>query len=240
MLSAVLLAACSSDSATSAAQNEEAKPTGDGRTINEPRVSGPAALPDGTTLGQLRTSEHIDLNLLVNKTPAEVDAVLGAAQHTGSDRGSCVRFVPERVFFACQQEIRVYQRPPFEQIRIEFEDGRAANVALSGLPGEGPFNLDAALASVGVLLPEAALHDNPPLGMGGDPGDVVDRWEWSNSRARLRVDGLEQRVRVSVINSEYRRAKLEIINNNPLSPEQAARIKPVKGESSATSEPPPN
>jgi hypothetical protein len=195
-------------------------------------------MPDGTTLGQLRTTEHIDLNLLVNKTPAEVESVLGPAQEVGSDQVSCVRFVPERVFFACEQEIRVYERPPFEQIRIQFEDGRAANVALSGLPGEGTFNLEAALASVGVSLPDTPAHDNPALGVGGDPGDVVDRWEWSNSRARLRVDGLEHRVRLSVINSEYRRAKLEIINNNPLSPEQAARIKTVKGESSsAVSEP---
>jgi hypothetical protein len=237
MLSTLLLAACSSDSATSATQ-DGAKPSGDGQTINEPRVSGPAMMDDGTTLGQLRTSEHIDLNLLVNKTPAEVEAVLGAAKEVGSDQSSCVRFLPERVFFACEQEVRLYQHPPFEQIRIEFEDGRAANVALSGFPGEGPFNLDAALASVGVLLPEAPAHDNPPLGIGGDPGDTVDRWEWSNSRARLRVDGLEQRVRVSVVNSEYGRAKLEIINNNPLSPEQAARIKPVQGASSSVSEPP--
>lgn len=194
-------------------------------------------MPDGTTLGQLRTAEHIDLTLLVNKTPAEVEAVLGPAKDTGSDRVSCVRFVPERVFFACEQEVRVYERPPFEQIRVEFEDGRAANVALSGLPGEGPFNLEAALASVGVSLPDAPLHDNPALGVGGEPGDVVDRWEWGNARARLRVDGLEQRVRVSVVNSDYRRAKLEIINNNPLSPEQTARIKPIKGTSSDVSEP---
>jgi hypothetical protein len=188
-------------------------------------------------LGQLRSAEHIDLNLLVNKTPAEIEAVLGAAQNSGSDRVSCVRFVPQRVFFACEQEIRVYQHPPYEQIRIEFEDGRAANVALTGLPGEGPFNLDAALDSAGVVLPESPSHDNPALGVGGEPGDVVDRWEWVNSRARLRVDGLEHRVRMSVVNSEYRRAKLEIINNNPLSPEQAARIKPVASPSSA-SEPP--
>jgi hypothetical protein len=230
----VLLAACPSDSATSANQD---KAVPDGQTITEPRVSGPAVAPDGMTLGQLRSTEHIDLNLLVNKTPAEVEALLGEPQHTGSDRVSCVRFVPERVFFACTQEIRVYQRPPFEQIRIEFEDGRAASVALSGLPGEGSFNVDAALASVGVVMPEAPSHDNPPIGVGGDPSDVVDRWEWGNSRARLRVDGLEHRVRVSVVNSEYRRAKLEVINNSPLNAEQTARIKPVKGSSSAVSEP---
>lgn len=238
LLGTLLLGACSSDSATGASKDEAGQPTesGDGQTTKT-RVSGPAAASDGTALGQLRTSEHIDLNLLVNKSPAEVEAVLGPPQETGSDRVSCVRFIPARVFFACQQEIRTYAKPPFEQIRIEFEDGLAANVSLIGLPGEGTFNLDAALASVGVVLPEAPAHDNPALGIGGEPGDVVDRWEWSNSRARLRVDDLEHLVRVSVVNSEYRRAKLEIINNNPLSPEQAARIKPVKGTSVEVHEP---
>jgi hypothetical protein len=240
LLGTLLLVACSSDSAKSANEKASQAAGSEGQAIKEPRVSGPAAGPDGTSLGQLQTAEHIDLNLLVNKTPAEVEAVLGSAQDMGSDRVSCVRFVPERVFFACEQEIRVYQHPPFEQIRVEFEDGRAANVTISGLPGEGKFDLDAGLASVGVVLPDPPSHDNPPLGVGGDSGDVVDRWEWPNDRARLRVDGLEYRVRLSVVNSEYRRAKLEVINNNPLSAEQAARIKPVKGSESASSvsEPP--
>ena len=226
----MLLAACSTDSATSA-KNES------GQTTNEDgqatKVSGPETAPDGTKLGQLRSSEHIDLNLLVNKTPAEVEAVLGPATETGTDRLSCVRFVPQRVFFSCEHEIRVWKRPPFEQVRIEFEDGRAANVSLSGLPGEGSFNLDAALASIGVSLPEAPSHDNPPLGIGGEPEAVVDRWEWSNDRARLRVDGLEHRVRVSVVNSEWSRAKIEIINNHPLDPGQTARIKPAQGSAPA-------
>jgi hypothetical protein len=246
-LVAMLLAACSSDSATSA-KNDSGQTTKENGQAT--KVSGPETAPDGTKLGQLRTSEHIDLNLLVNKTPAEVEAVLGPAQETGSDRLSCVRFVPERVFFSCEQEIRVWRRPPFEAVRIEFEDGRAANVSLSGLPGEGSFDVDAALASVGVSLPEAPAHDNPPLGVGGEPEAVVDRWEWSNDRARLRVDGLEHRVRVSVVDSLWSRAKIEIINNHPLDPGQAARIKPVKGAApgepsspaseSASADQPPN
>jgi hypothetical protein len=84
------------------------------------------------------------------------------------------------------------------------------------------------------------LREPLEVGGGGPAAAVqpeVDRWEWGNSRARLRVDGLEQRVRVSVVNSEYRRAKLEIINNNPLNPEQVARIKTMPGESSGVSEP---
>lgn len=228
LLIAVLLTACAKDSAPGADAGQS-KARGQKTTEATPDASGPVADEDGTTLGRLEAAEHINLNALVNKTVAEVDAVLGSPADTGSDRISCVRFVPKRVFFACEQEIRVYQHPRFEQIRVEFEDGRAATVAVSGLPGEGEFEPEAALASVGVTVPDAPRHDNPPLSMGGEPGDVVDRWEWSNSRARLRIDGLEHRVRLSTINKEWSRSKLEIINNHPLNDEQKAKIKPVKG-----------
>lgn len=227
----MLLAACSPDSATGA----DGKPAagGAGATPVGHEVSGPAAANDGTSLGQLVANELINLNAIVNKTPAEVDAELGPPKNTGSDRISCVRFVPERVFFACEQEIRIYEHPKFESVRVEFEDGRAATVALAGLPGEGAFNPDAALALVGVRLPDGPRHDNPSLGMGGDSEAVVDRWEWSNTRARLLVDGLQFRVRLSVVNGEWSRAKFELINNNPLDADQQARIKPVRGTEGA-------
>ncbi|WP_146155980.1 hypothetical protein [Enhygromyxa salina] len=236
LLIAVLLTACAKDSAPGADAGPS-KDSGQKATATPSAVSGPAQDAAGTTLGRIEASEHINLNALVNKTAAEVDAVLGSPSDTGSDRISCVRFVPKRVFFACEQEIRVYEHPQFEQIRVEFEDGRAAVVAISGLPGEGAFEPDAALASVGLVLPDAPHHDNPALGMGGEPGDVVDRWEWSNSRARLRIDGLEHRVRLSTVNGEWSRSKLEIIINHPLNDAQKAKIKPVRGAEPAAPEP---
>jgi hypothetical protein len=223
----MLLAACSKDRAASAdaGQDQAGQPS-----EASGAVSGPAVSPDGTTLGQVRSTERINLNAIVNKTADEVDDVLGAPKDIGSDRISCVRFVPERVFFACEQEIRIYEHPDFEEIRVEFEDGKAALVAISGLPGEGQFEPEAALALVGIELPDEPHHDNPPLAAGGG-GETVDRWEWSNSRARLRIDGLEHRVRLSMVNGEWKRAKVELINNNPLSEEQQARIKLPRGES---------
>ena len=140
-----------------------------------------------------------------------------------------MRFLPERVFYACEQSARIYDHEQFEQIRVDFEDGYAAQVTLSGLPGEGDFDPEAALASVGVSLPDKPKHDNPSMGMGGEPGDVVDRWVWGNSSARLRVDDLEHRVQLSVVNGDWRRSKLEIIVNHPLTPEQAAKIKLPRG-----------
>ncbi|KIG13777.1 hypothetical protein DB30_07623 [Enhygromyxa salina] len=229
MLIAVLLTACSQDGASNASAGGAKSGAGQKTTADAPEVSGPQSNSEGVELGQVKSTPLINLNALVNKTPEQVDAVLGSPKDVGTDRISCVRFVPERVFFACEQEIRVYEHQQFEQIRIEFEDGHAAMVAISGLPGDGAFEPTAALASVGVTLPGTPFHDNPALGMGGDPSDVVDRWEWGNSKARLRIDELEFRVRLSVVNNDWRRAKLELINNQPLTDEQSAKIKLPRG-----------
>ncbi|WP_146158041.1 hypothetical protein [Enhygromyxa salina] len=232
VLIAVVLTACSQDSASDAggqAGQARADQNGQKGSVEGLEVSGPLSDDEGVALGQVKATPLINLNALVNKTVEEVDAVLGPPKDVGTDRISCVRFLPERVFFACEQEIRVYEHPQFEQIRIEFEDGHAAMVAVSGLPGDGPFEPTAALASVGVTLPDAPFHDNPALGMGAEPGDSVDRWEWGNASARLRIDGLEFRVRLSVVNSQWRRAKLELINNQPLTEAQTAKIKLPRG-----------
>ena len=223
---AVCLGACSTDSAAGADKSAD-KSTAVKKTTPKsgPTLSGPATDNAGNLLGQLQATEFINLNLLINKTPEQVDAVLGEPKATGSDRISCVRFVPERVFFACEQTIRVYDHEQFEQIRVEFEDGYSALVAVSGLPGEGAFDPDAALASLGVSLPEKPHHDNPSMGIGGEAGDVVDRWIWGNSSARLLIDDLEHRIQLSVVNGEWRRSKLELILNHPLNPEQESRIK---------------
>ncbi len=223
-LAALLLGACSKDSALGAKSDENADAK---RGQDAPGAGSSDAAPladDGKPLGRLSPSSAIDLDKIVHKTPAEVDAVLGEPTATGSDRISCVRFVPERVFFACEQEIRAYGHPDFESIRVEFEDGRAAQIALGGLPGQGEFTPGAALASVGVELPGEPHHDNPPL-VGQGANNTVDRWEWGNAGARLLVDGVQFRVRLSVVNGEWARSKLEIINNNPLDADQEARIK---------------
>ena len=226
LIAALLLGGCQKDPGSDA--NSKADPGKTTEAADEPKLG-----PDGKPLGRVIASEFIDLRKLVNKTPDEIDAVLDAPIETGSDRISCVRFVPERVFFACEQQIRLYGHRDFESIRVEFEDGRAAVIALSALPGDGDFDPNTALALVGLELPGAPRHDNPGFA-GAQEGDVVDRWEWGNSQARLLIDGLEYRVRLTVINGEWRRAKLELINNSPLSPEQNQRIKPVRGEEPTT------
>src|SRR5690606_22592419 len=66
LLCAMLLAACSPDSATGA----DGKPAagGAGATPVGHEVSGPAAANDGTSLGQLVANDLVNLNAIVNKT----------------------------------------------------------------------------------------------------------------------------------------------------------------------------
>lgn len=234
-LGAFLLMACDPGSASgakgggaegTAAQKTtaEAKAGGAAKTEGEP--STPAAGGETQELGSVTKTEVIDLNAIVNKTPEEVEALLGANEGAGSDRISCVRFVPERVFFACKQELRVYKHPEFEEIRVDFEDGLAAQVALIGLPGSGEFEPKAALGLVGVSVPGEARERSEAVSTNdGSAGGNARIWEWGNSSARLILGGQQQRVRLSIVEDDWARTKLELINNHPLNDEQKARIK---------------
>lgn len=172
----------------------------------------------------------VDLAALIHKKPDEVEAVLGKPTDTGKQRISCVRFVPERVFFACEQEARFYAHPELERIVVEYEDGIAAVVSLVGLRGEGEFTPDKALALAGLALPGNPRESKPEFGLGDDPGQQVQAWDWFNASARMRVAGQQFRVRVSVVNGEWKRSKVELINNSPLSPDQKQRIKTSKAD----------
>ena len=185
----------------------------------------------------------VDLSKLLHQSPETVEALLGKPTETGSQRISCVRFVPERVFFACQQEARFYAHPELERIVVEYEDGRAATIQLVGLQGEGEFSPDKALAIAGLALPGNPRVTNPPFGMGDTPDQKVQAWDWFNGEARMRVEGQQFRVRVSVVNGEWKRSKIEVINNNPLDEAQRGRVKmsrsdPGVSEAPASEAPP--
>lgn len=230
----ILIGGCDRGSATSA--KGEAGPKT--KTKVDIEADAPDAAAAEVEMGTIRPTDAIDLGALVNRSPDQVEAVLGPPAETGSDRISCVRFVPERVFFACEQEIRTYEHPGFERVRIDFEDGKAAQVSIIGVPGSGAFDPVAALASVGVSLPDEPRTNTETLTpVDGSPGGTATIWDWGNSSARLLVDGLQHRVRVSVVDGDWARSKIEIINNNPLDDDQKARIKPVRGQETAESPP---
>lgn len=246
MLAVLSLAACDPGSATGASGGEAApaadqKATApDSNTQTEGKTDAkPEAKPETKgPLGSISKTDAVDFTALVHKTPEQVEAVLGAHEESGSDRVSCVRFVPERVFFACEQEIRTYNHPAFEKIRIEYEDGRSARVGIIGLPGSGELEPTSALALVGLSVPgEPRSWTEAMSTRDGTPDGTAHIWEWGNSSAKLLVDGQQQRVRLSIVDDNWARSKVELINNNPLTDAQKARIKLPRGESAPSSSP---
>jgi hypothetical protein len=205
----------------------------------EPASKQPASKTD---MSRFTGEGVVDLAALLRRTPEQVEALLGKPTDTGVQRISCVRFVPERVFFACEQEARFYAHPQLDRIAVEYEDGYAATIQLVGLRGEGEFNPDKALAIAGLALPGNPRASTPTFGMGDDPEQKVQAWDWFNSAARLMVEGKQFRVRVSVVNGEWKRSKVEVIDNTPLDDDQRKRIKTSKsdpGVSEAPSAPAP-
>lgn len=147
------------------------------------------------------------------------------------DRNSCVRFVPERVLFACKYALRVHtdKTGTFKELLVAYEDGVVTEPTFDGLKsGSGPFDPQVLLSAVGVTLPEPG---KPSI-----PASKVRLWSWFNSLARLRIAGKEYRVEVSVVEEDWSRGRMTIYENDRLAPEQAARIVPPAG--AATSESP--
>lgn len=210
---------------------------GNAATKDEAAPSSPEQAAD-TDRERFTGSGVVDLSGLLHKTPDEVEALLGKPTDTGKQRISCVRFVPERVFFACEQEARFYAHPKLERIIVEYEDGISAAVSLVGLQGEGEFTPDKALALAGLALPGNPRESKPEFGLGDDPNQKVQAWDWFNPSARMRIAGQQFRVRASVVNGEWKRSKVEVINNSPLSADQKKRIKTSKSDGAGVSEDP--
>jgi hypothetical protein len=219
-----ILAACETPSAPGAEPDSTAK------------TDSPSK-PGGTDASRFTGKGIVDLSVLLHRTPEQVEALLGKPTDTGVQRISCVRFVPERVFFACEQEARFYAHPQLDRLVVEYEDGLSAAVSLVGLQGEGEFNPDKALALAGLALPGNPRESAPVFGLGDDPDKKVQAWDWFNSQARMRVDGLQFRVRVSTVNGEWKGSKVEVINNNPLDDEQRKRIKASKSDPGVSEDP---
>jgi hypothetical protein len=182
-------------------------------------------------LAEVREDVPLPITRLLGMPPTEVEAQMGVVQAKGMVRESCVRFVPERTFFSCKYATQTYadKTGNFTTIRVGFEDGVATELAFTGWKhGVGPFDPLALLTAVGLTLPE------PPVESAPEPN--VKLWKWFNQRARLVIDGKQHRVEVSAVDGEWARGKLEILLNDPLTPEQKAKILAPKG--GEISEPP--
>lgn len=200
----------------------------------EPAAAKPATPPTpAPTLAKVREDVPLPLTRLLGRPAAEVQALLGAPLGKGMVRPTCVRFVPERVFFACEYALQRYEDKTgtFAAIRVTYEDGVAAAVSYDGWKaGTGPFKPEALLSAIGLELPEP--------GDLSQPEKEVRVWAWFNSVARLRIGGRQHRVEVSIVGEDWARSRVEVILNDPLTDAQKAAIVPPRQAPGELSAPP--
>lgn len=177
------------------------------------------------TLAKVREDVTHPLTSFLNKPIAEVQAQLGEPPGKGMARSSCVRYLPERVWFRCQYATQRYPDPKqhFDGIEIEYEDGFASGIAFDGWKrSSGPVDPATLLAAVGLELPEPPKVDTPAEG--------VKRWAWFNNLARLKIGEHQYRVEMTSVNDDWMRTKLSIILNEPLTEAQKAAILQTGGK----------
>ena len=217
---------------TTAACGNPSPPSQPAAPIAPPSPVAPASPrppSPGPTLAQVREDMPLALTKLLGRPVAEVQAQLGEALGKGMARETCVRFVPERVFFTCKYAQQSYadKTANFAAVRVGYEDGVATAIAYDGWKGgTGVFTPEAGLAGVGLLLPEA--------GTPSSPADGVKLWSWFNSQARLKINGRQHRVEVSIIADDWARSRIEVLQNDPLTPEQQAKVREPEPSVSGT------
>ena len=187
----------------------------------------------GEGLATLRSDVPLPLTSFLGAPAESAEAQLLEPVEKGLTLGSCVRFVPDRVFFACKRARQRYgdKTGTFKAIRLEVEDGVVAAIGYEGLlSGTGPVSPEPVLAAVGLTLPEAPKIDSP--------AKDVRRWSWFNNSARLRIDGKEYRVEFSVVKDDWSRSRLDVVLNQPLTEEQKAKILQPASSAEAEDAPP--
>lgn len=178
--------------------------------------------PSGA-LAKLLDGAPLPLAELMGKTPQEVQPKFGEPTGKGLVRESCIRFVPERVWFECKY---VYQRysditGKFTAVELTYEDGVVTGVGFEGLGAEGEFSPAAALAFVGLELPGPGKETKP--------SENVQMWSWFNDAARLVIGGQQYRVSTSVVGGDWKNSKVEVMLNHPLSDAQKAKVRKPAG-----------
>ena len=179
-----------------------------------------ATVAPAVSIAQLRDDVPFPLTRILGRPVAEVQAELGEALGKGMARESCVRYVPARTFFSCHYALQSYadRTGNFAAVQVGYEDGVATEVAYDGWKaGTGAFTPEALLAAVGLALPEA--------GKQSAPAENVRLWSWFNSQARLKIAGKQYRVEVSIVGDDWSRSRVQVLQNDPLTPEQLARTR---------------
>ena len=209
---AFCLACSAPDAGAGAADSASAKAQTDGAA-----KAAPAKAPAKKVRGGFDAGAPVDYARLLRKTPDQVKEVLGAPNKEGGGRISCIRFVPNRVRFACEHSENEYLHPKFAKVSVHFEDGLSSAIEVEGfVDGEGSFNVDAAMKLAGVSTAK------PPR---RQPTEGAEVWVWFNNEARILVEDSQYLLRLSSIEKDWRRSKLEIIYNNPLTDDEKSRVK---------------
>ncbi len=208
------------------------KKTDDAKAVPPDAKAPPSdAKPADGAMAKLLDGAPLPLAELMGKSPQDVQPKFGEPTGKGLVRESCIRFVPERVWFGCKY---VYQRyadisGKFEAVQVTYEDGAVTGLGFEGLKGEGEFTPTAALAFIGLELPGPGKETSP--------SENVQLWSWFNNTARLLIDGKQYRVSVSVVGGEWSSSKVEVILNHPLTDEQKAKVRTGAEPAAPTPEP---
>ena len=173
---------------------------------------------EGTrALGRVLPDAPLPIEAMLGARAADVERHLGEPLGKGMMRKSCVRFVPDRTWFACDYAEQRYTDPTgrFAAIGVEYTDGVSTGLWWERIPGTGPFDPAEALRIVGLELPgkPAVRHPKPN----------VTVYDYFNHAARLRIHGKEFRVEVSVVDDDWQHAKVQMWENDHLTPDQARR-----------------
>jgi len=218
-------ASCSSGDATSLKGEQAPKLAESGDAKAEKKATKPKNVADrmtakgakSRTSGAFLDGAALKWTEILRATPEAVNVALGDPTREGGGRISCVRFLPKRVHFACTHAARDYAHPTFGKVTVDFEDGRAAAVSLVGFPqSEGEFSVDAAIKAAGI---KAARPPRP------QPTDGAEVYVWFNHEAQLLIGKDQFLMRLSTVDRDWEKTKLEVIFNGPLSEEESARKK---------------
>ena len=240
---ALFLTACPNDGSSKAEPTPDTKAKAAAKpepaTKDETKAPEPKPAPEATPkpqppkkddgpLATLSADVKFPLATMLGKKPAEIQPHLGDPTGKGISRKSCVRFLPERTWFECDYAMQRYVDPTstYAAITITYEDGVSTGIAFEGVPGEGEFDPNAALAHVGVELVGQPKESNP--------SENVKLWSWFNSAARMLVHGKQYRAEVSSVGGTWDTSRVEFFLNHPLTAEQKTKIRPATSAGSSS------
>lgn len=210
------------------ANKDEGKPEANANAEGPADPDAGPTKADETKTDPAKDLGRLDATLLplgdmLGAAPQVVEGHLGPPKAKGGRRESCVRFVPDRVWFSCESVWQRYEdkNGTLSGVRVFYEDGVATAIGLESIPGQGPFDPRKALEIAGVHLPGEPTLQTPEAS--------VRIWSWFNNQARLKVKGREYKVEVSVIGDDWHSAKVEVILNDRLNADEKARLLPTKG-----------